>query len=102
MEHLHEFKDTQRLYQDYYPGKSIDVKIGFNRDIYPIELNITYHDSITGETVVEKYTRQIKTYVPLTYSTVIMCHKQVRRANDNVQLYDKVQTESREEPWTSM
>ena len=101
-EHLHEFKDTERLYQDYYPGKSIDVQIGFNRDIYPIELNITYHDSRAGETVIERYTRQIITHVPLTYSTVILCHKQVRRANTNVQFYKKAQTESREEQWTRM
>ena len=81
--HLHELKDTSRLYQDYFPNENINININFVRT-KPSKLKI-YIDTNMKLT--------IQYYIKI--ENIVHCIK----VDNNKKIFDKIQSFEQETPW---
>jgi hypothetical protein len=93
--HLVELRNIQQLWQDYFPGEEIFVKVEYDEYNLPMSLHI-YHQDANMRRTEDIYRKD--------ESGVVHCYRDVYRVMKRIsplrlERYKKLQTFEKEEPW---
>jgi hypothetical protein len=86
--HIRELQIMARLFEEYFHGETIDVKITFVNTIYPIKLRVI-RTLVNGSNITEIFTKSAWN------NDRVMCTKH----DENNNKFEKIQTFAQEEKW---